>query len=253
MSEQYDYSILDFTLDGVSASSKGIKLCRPISFSAAVPRMQTIQIPGRSGDLHINEGAFNARTGSVDCFVIDVINGSSAKMAEVAAFLLSNTGYRKLTTPDDPEHYWIARVSNAAQIASRLGILAPFSIEFDCQPFRYTQDAETIITYVSGSTVITNTTLFDAFPLLYITATGAGAISNSNGTVNVLEATGQYELVVDCEDMRAYYDHLGGIAADHIVTGNVFPYFSAANDGSWGFTITGDITQLRFAPRWRTL
>lgn len=249
MSEQYDYSALDFTFNGVSASSVGIKLCEPIVFSPAVPRVKTIQIPGRSGDLHIDEGAFNSRTGTAKCFVIDSTIGSSAKMANVAAFCFSKKGYLKLVPHDDPEHFWYARVSNGAQIASRLGILAPFSIVFDCKPFRYTADAETIINYTGGTQTLTNPTGFIAYPLLYVTATGAGSVYNQYGSVDILDATNG-EIIIDCEDHRAYYDHAGGVSADHLISGNNFPTLQANGDS--GFTFTTGIT-LRVAPRWRTL
>ena len=41
MSEQYDYSTLDFTFDGVSASSVGIKLCHSVSH-VLLPRVSLL-------------------------------------------------------------------------------------------------------------------------------------------------------------------------------------------------------------------
>ena len=244
---------LDFTLDNVSASTKGIIMQNAFKFTPAVSRVQSVQIAGRSGDLHIDEGAFNNRAGVVACYALDSTYTSNAptanvtgKMDAVLAFLFGTPGYRKLQTSDDTGHYWYARVSNGGEISARLGLLNPFSIEFDCKPFRYVVGGETIVDNVTSLTEFVNPTGFNAYPLLYITATGAGAISNDGGQINILDDT-HGEIIIDCEDWRAYKS--SGTAVDYMIQADAFPYLRPGSDG---FTITGNII-VKVSPRYRTL
>ena len=244
---------LDFTLDNISASSVGITMQSAFKFTPAVPRVTTIQIAGRSGDLHIDEGAYNNRTGSVACYALDATYTSgqptanvTGKMDAVLAYLFGTSGYRKLQPNDDTGHYWYARVSNGGDISARLGLLNPFSIEFDCKPFRYVVGGETIIDNVTSLTEFINPTGFNAYPLIYVTATGAGTISNDSGEISILDDT-HGEIIIDCEDYRAY--KANGTGADYAIQADAFPYLRPGSDG---FSITGDIT-VRVSPRYRTL
>lgn len=234
---------LDFALDGVWASTKGITLCRPVSFSAAVTKTQAINIPGRNGALHIDEGAYNVRSGTVDCYALTSSDVTDS-MATIMSWLFGTEGYRKLEVSDDLNHYWQARIVNGGQIATRLAMLNPFSIEWECKPFRVVNGADTPIV-VTALTELSNPTGFNAYPLLYVTASGEGTISNSNGSITILD---QGTFVIDCEDMRCVTS--GGDPADYMISSDAFPYLPP---GTSGFTITGSITELKVAPRYHTL
>lgn len=234
---------LDFTFGGLEASAHGIKLSSPVSFSAAVPKVQKISIPGKDGYLHINEGAYNARTGIAKCFAVDISANVTTVMADVMAFLFATDGYKQLQTSDDLDHYWYARVNNAGEISARLSILNPFTIEFECKPFRYTNDAETIIDVETGIE-LDNPTGFKAYPVLYVNSTGTGAIQNENGSIEVLNPG---NFIIDCEDWRCTSST--GESLDYLINSDHFLYLPI---GLSTLFISGDLT-VRIAPRWRTL
>ena len=71
----------DFFLDGVSARSKGIYCGSPVSFSAAVPRISAVQIPGRSGDLLQDDGGYYNISAKVDRRLHD--HGAGCRNAEI--------------------------------------------------------------------------------------------------------------------------------------------------------------------------
>lgn len=242
---------LDFELDGAWASNKGITLCRPVSFSAAVPRTQAITIPGRNGALHIDEGAFNVRTASVSCYALSAANVVSS-MGEIMAFLFGNgfgiQDYRKLTSSDDTGYFWYARIVNAGEIAARLGKLNPFTIEWECKPFRYVVGSDTQETVASKT--FTNPTQFPSYPLIYVNSSGGGTISvtsgaQTTGTITISSGSpgGFY---IDCEEMRAYS---GNTSYDQYITCDEFPWMPL---GQSHFEITGGLA-VTAAPRWRTL
>ena len=243
---------LDFKLDNVSASTRGIIQRSQLTVSPAVPRVQSIQIAGRSGDLHIDEGAYNNRVGTIPCYALDstftqgVPNAKvMTKMDTVMAFLFRQSGYRKLQVSDDTDHYWYGRVANGGEISARLSLLNPFSIEFDLKPFRYLVGGETIVPNVTSLTEFENLTGFNAYPLIYVSATGQGTIENSYGSVTILDSTS--EIIIDTEDCRAYSS--GGASKDYLISSDAFPYLPP---GSGGFTISNTLT-VRVSPRYRTL
>lgn len=128
--------MLDFTFNGKKASDYGIRLQEAISFSAAVPVVQAVHVPGRNGDLHIFDGSFENRTASAKCFVL--ADNAADAMAAVNSFLFEgfSGGYKPLIPSDDEGHYWEAIVTNAGEIQTRLSKLNPFTIEWTCKPYR---------------------------------------------------------------------------------------------------------------------
>lgn len=237
----------DFYLDGVSAKSRGIHSGKPITFSPAVPKINAIQIPGRSGDLQIDEGGYYNRSASVPCYTLTVDNTAMQDMRGAAAWLLSQRGYRKLQTAEDDAHYWYASIKNTAEIAPRLNLLNPFTIEWDCKPYAYLTgyDEKTTIT-ASGDTV-ENPTYFDAFPILYITGNEGGYISFPNGGITLTDDV-QTEIAIDCEAQRAY-DPFTGASRDMFISATEFPYF---HGGTNAITFSG-ITSLKYIPRFREI
>lgn len=240
---------LDFALDGVIASDIGIKLCSPIKFSPAVPRAENIIIPGKNGDLHYAEtGVFNNRKGEAECFAFDGIDVVS-RMGNILAFLFEDDGtgkvYRKLTVSDDNNHYWEARVSNGGEIAARLNMLAPFTIEFDCKPFRVVKGYDSPITITSADYQITNPTGFTAYPLIYVSsASGNGFVDAGAGRITFAHQV--TDIVLDCEEWRAYSG--SGSSADMHITGETYPCLFPGRPHIYSNDATFSIL-----PRWHEL
>lgn len=73
-------------------------------------------------------------------------------------------GYHKLTLSNELGRYRMARITNAAEIAIKMGVLAPFTIKLDCKPQRFYEDDAPRIFGVSGTVV--NELPFAAAPLM---------------------------------------------------------------------------------------
>lgn len=236
---------LDFSLDGVWASTVGIYLCAPVTFSQAKPRVETISIAGRSGDLHISDGSYDNRTASVECFVLDATN-VTLEMKAVMKFLFSDTGYRKLQVSQDTDHYWYARISNAGEIEPRLNILNKFTIEFDCKPFKMVDGSETFVT----ETQFINPTGFEAYPRFKVySASAGGTIAMVDGYITLTDSVvSSNPMYIDCEDGLAYYN--GGTSANNKISCTQFPKFYVSNSAQ---TVSLTNVTADVAPRWRTL
>lgn len=228
-----------FSIDGVSAKSVGIQLQNPIVFSEPVPIYEKEHIPGRNGDLIFETGCYENRDGLASCFVMqkDVIKSLNA----TNKFLLSKNGYRKLETSDDPDHFWMARVKNGAQIEQRLRILAPFEIEFDCKPQRFVKSGnypKEVLKYE----IFCNFFGFTAKPLFSIYGEGEGKliVGNTVIPVNIVDNV----LHIDSETQNAYnnagYQNMNIDAPEF----PVFPY------GETVVKFTGGIERVVVYPRW---
>lgn len=237
----------NFFLDGVSAKTKGIYSGKPVSFSPAVPKIKSVQIPGKSGDLQIDEGGYYNRTATVPCFTLTTTSTAMVDMKTAAAWLLSSRGYRKLQTKEDTTHFWYASIKNTAEIAPRLNLLNPFTIEWDCKPYAYLTGYDEKITIAASGNVVVNPTFFEAYPILYVIGSANGQIAFPNGGITLTGAVST-EIAIDCEAQRAY-DPLTGTSKDNLISATEFPYFVGGNNA---VTFSG-ITSLKYIPRFREI
>lgn len=238
---------LDFWLDDISARCNGIILQNPVSFGKIAPRVTTVQVVGKSGDLHIDHDAFDNITGNAACYCLS--ENVAETMASVLAFLYSGTkGYRRLKVSDDMQHYREARIANAGEISTRLALLNPFTIEFDCKPFRRLITGDDNI-YLHSGDVVTNPTGFTAEPLIYFSAIDAGEIHIGEYSVSVTALPGY--AVMDCEMWTVYPENSPQTYGyNSCISTNRFPLLEPGdNTVTW----SGGVTVQKIVPRWRTL
>lgn len=150
-SDTWVYTGLDFSLDNVSAASKGIYLQSEPIISAVEANMETVEIPGRNGALHIVDGTYKDRTITFSCYAVgyDQTRDSGyytggngvydiIKTINDYLFPLGNgslLGFRKLKFGYTAT-YWRALILNGGEIQARLKTLAPFEIVFTIDPIR---------------------------------------------------------------------------------------------------------------------
>lgn len=229
-----------FYLDGVDACSAGIRLQNPIEFSEPVPVCEIESIPGRNGDLIFETGSYENRTGFAECYAIDQCRVET-KIRSINRFLFSKSGYRKLETSDDPDHYWMARVENGARIEQRLRKLSPFELSFDCKPQRFVRSGLNAIS-VSENRAINNPYGFPALPLIKVFGNGGGNLTVGDKTVEILSLSDL--LYLDSETQNAY-NETGYQNANIIAT--EFPILnSGKNEIYWD----GGIERIEIIPRW---
>lgn len=232
----------EFWFGDKSSLSVGINLQRPITFSAAVPIRESVNVAGRNGTLHFESYTFKNRKGNADCFAIG--ENAEQKFDAINSFLFGNLAYQKLRTSEDTEHFWLAKVANSSEIAVRLQKLAPFSIEFDCKPQRFLVSGEKII-FASNGDIIENPTPFTALPVIIINGSGEGLL-NVAGTVVRLSSINDM-VILDCETQNAYK---GTENLNNTISAPEFPVLLAGNNEiSW----SGGITDVTIIPRWWTL
>ncbi len=235
-----------FYIDGIDASTIGIVLQKPIEFSAPVPIVEKVSVPGRSGDLVYETGAYKNRTAKAACYCIDT-DDVEMKIRAVNKFLFSKSGYRRLETSDDPYHFWLARVSSGARLEQRLRRLAPFEISFDCKPQRFLKNGEIETSFtvqqMNDGAYIYNQTGFNAKPLINVSNSGEGTLKVGKHTIEIADS-GFSPISLDCESQNAYslYTNL-----NMYVKSVEFPVLVP---GENKISVSGSLGTVYITPRW---
>ena len=184
--------------------------------------IDVFEVPGKNGTLSISNGRYKNINITYRCFIAD---NFSANFDAFKAYLLSQTGYKKLKDTYHPEYYRRARyVEGIYPEMTQLNRHGGFDIVFDCDPRRFLTEGEELKEVTSG-TVILNDTLFTASPI--IRAYGTGTITVGSVSVVVNSADGYTDL--DCELQEAYKGSTN-CNANITLSNGVFPTLKPGNN-----------------------
>lgn len=178
---------------------EGIYVDAAISFNKPAKRVSTYSVPGRNGDLVIDEGTFDNVLITYPVFEKDTF---PTEFDEIVNKLAALEGYQRIECSNDPQHYRLGRfVVPQNPTAKRLNRDGYWQLSFDCKPQRWLLsgeedteiDANPIDEY-SGDIVS-----FDAVALDEITELKAAIepIQNLNGYDNPWPAGGGKNLYDD--------------------------------------------------------
>ena len=212
---------------------------KPIVFSEAVPNIESKTIPGRNGALIFETRSYKNRSGSASCFCLQ--EDVETAISSAGRFLMSQNGYRRLETSDDPNHYWMARVENSPQIEMRLRVLAPFEIEFDCKPQRFVKSGENAIVFTETGS-LSNQYGQIALPLITLYGQGAGTLTIGDCVVEVKKL--DEVIYLDSDTQNAYNNNGNQNMNINALT------FPTLPDGDTQIAFSGGIERVEIVPRW---
>lgn len=211
------------------------------TFDAPERDIEQISIPGRSGDLLIDNNRFKNITITYPAFISKDFKDN---FDAFKAFMLSNIGYQRLEDTYHPNFYRMAEFRGPISPDVKvLNIAGEFDLSFNCKPQKWLKVGEETIE-LTESTTINNPTLYEAKPL--IRAYGTGYITIGDETITVTTADEYTDL--DCEAMEAY---MGSTDCNSNITlsGDAFPVLSSGDNE---IVISG-FTQVDITPRWWTI
>lgn len=212
--------------------------------SGAVRQYKTYSVPGRNGDLHFDEKAFQNYTQSYDVY-FHASGLANVEAHAVKAWLLGTAGYQRLVDVYDPGHYRMAMVTGEIDIRNHFNKYGKFTVSFDCDPRAFLLSGDAPVEFAAPG-VILNPTAYIALPLVAVTGNGAGTVSINGTTVDIKAISGG--LILDCENENAY-SVSGGAQANE--NGNIYaPEFPELSPGENGVTFSGGITSITITPRW---
>lgn len=191
----------NFTFNGISANAKGLLVSGVNTMNGAERRVTSVQIPGRSGNIIFDDGAWNNVRLSYPCAIK---GGYAAKAAQIREWLGNlSGGYYRLSDTYNTDEFRLARFAGAFDAESWAAMRgADCMIEFDCKPQRWLLSGETETSLAAGTRSVTNPTANEAHPLLKVTATASGATIRANGKTMTINTT--TPIYIDCENMLVY-------------------------------------------------
>lgn len=119
---------------------EGIYVDAAISFNKPAKRVSTYSVPGRNGDLVIDEGTFD---NVLITYPVFEKNTFPAEFDEIVNKLAALEGYQRIECSNDPQHYRLGRfVVPQNPTAKRLNRDGYYQLSFDCKPQRWLLSGE---------------------------------------------------------------------------------------------------------------
>lgn len=235
-------------IDGKNSIEYGIWLFGNEEYNFPQRDVEMVSVPGRSGDLTIDKDRFKNIKVKYSCVMLDK---DGRNLDAFRAFLLSGSGYRRIETTFDLDHYRLGiSTGDIKPKMSRQKDVSTFDMVFDCKPQRYFKSGEDSFSVNSGETVY-NPSLYESRPLIRVvtrlkSGTTKARLTIGNVAVDVLPVADYVD--IDSELQDAYHG-LDNLNSKISLVNNAFPVLSA---GENQITFT-DITSVTITPRWWTI
>ena len=243
----------DIFFNGKSLADFGVHVSGGGTFNSPEKDYETVEIPGRNGNLHI----FNERFKNVDLTYKAFIAGdgyiSGGKRNDFAnlmrsfrAWMLHSNGYQKLEDTYHLDEYRKALFKGPIETEAILLQAGEFDLTFNCMPQRFLKSGDEIFTFTKSAS-LDNPTLFDAKSLVRVYGHGTLAIND-----RIIQIATNYPysyLDIDCEIQDAYYGTTNCNKYITLVDGEFFKLEPGENTINLG----SGITRIDVTPRWWTI
>ena len=204
-----------------------------------------IHIPGRNGDLVIDNGSYQNVNRTYDIAVGNVEKDFTELANRIAEWLHSASGYARLEDSYEPEYYRMALFKDEVDIENILQHAGRTTVEFNCKPQRFLKSGEEKITFRKSS-VLRNPTGFSSLPVIMVYGSGQGALRIGDYLVEISNID---EFICLDSDIQDSYKGTANKNPD-VVLGTGFPeLLPGENSIIW----SGGITYVEVVPRWWTL
>ena len=137
-----------FTYDGMNSADFDLYIAGDSVYDAPTRDMDMITIPGRNGQLSIDQGRFENITVTYPAFVwADTQEEFRTKVRAIRNWLCAKTSYFKLSDEYNPESYRLGIYKSGLEVEpifyNRAG---RFELSFDCKPQRFLFSGEEVFT-----------------------------------------------------------------------------------------------------------
>ena len=152
----------------------GIYVDAAVSFNKPAKRVSEYSIPGRNGNLVIDEGTFD---NVLISYPVYEKNTFPTEFDNLVNWLASLEGYQRIECSNDPQQYRLGRfVVPETPTAKRLNKDGYYTLVFDCKPQRYLLSGE-VETEITNSEVVIAS---DTAPYLFRKSGGAQDITGAD-------------------------------------------------------------------------
>lgn len=229
------------TFAGRASYDFGIHISGEALFDAPKRKYSSEKIPGRNGDLLLDEGSFENITVK---YPSGIINNMPARVKEFINFAGSKAGYQRLEDTYNPDEFRLAQFAGGTKVKAEdyMNRIGTFDLEFNCKPQRFLKSGEKQIGFEAAGSIF-NKTNFGSKPKIHITGSGDGTVGVGDYLITIA-GLDEY-MDIDCELMDATK---GTLNENSKVSFNADSFF--IEPGENGITFTGDIESVVITPRW---
>ena len=168
------------TFGGVNSADFDLYIGGEGTFNAPKRVVEMISVPGRDGDIAIDQGHFeNIEVKYTVINKEDSLSDFSTKLSGFRNAICALRGYQRLEDTFHPNEFRMAIFVDEFEVKPiEYATASEFEITFNCKPFRYLKSGETAVSKKSGT--LTNPTLFKSSPLLAIEGYGDFSVNGYN-------------------------------------------------------------------------
>lgn len=121
-----------FYIDGESSADYGLLITGQAVWNAAAYDYEFVSIPGRSGDLILDNGRFENITITYPCALHNL-----GRMKDVRSWLMSKRGYHQISDDYNPGEYRLGVVIDGISVDPFKAQSGTFTVSFNCKPQRF--------------------------------------------------------------------------------------------------------------------
>lgn len=222
---------IDFSGDGAYIWGAG-------EYSAPSRSVDMISVPGRSGDLLVDNGNYNNITARFSVIITKDIPHNTDRLKYL---LYSQKGYHRLYDSDLKGFYRMAAFNSGFDLTEiDAGVV---HIEFDCKPFKYDILGENDVVF-TGDGDLYNKYFEPSRPIITVYGIGQGNVYIGNQTIAISNID-EY-VTIDTEMQDAFKGEAN--KNNTISTADI-----VLHPGNNSIYFTGDIVRVEIQPRWVTI
>ena len=231
---------------GKRSKDYGLFISGSGTYNAPERDVTAISVPGRNGDLILDNGRWYNISVSYPAFIVRNFNENAET---IRAWIAGAIGYQQLEDDYHPDFYRLARYSgNIDWDMAALNIAGQTTLTFDCKPQRFLKLGETPIKIESATTLTNNWQT--SLPLITIWGEGAAGITINGETVQISNIP--TNIVLDC-DLQNAYSVSGLQNLNNLITLPPSGNFLSLIHGDNEISFSGGVTRIEIMPRWWTL
>jgi len=231
-----------FNYKGVSSLDNGIIIKSKQTHNGAGRDVTYQSIPGRSGDLIIDNNRF---LNVLVSYTVEILENEAYSLPEltrkIKGWLLSDVGYFRLYDSYDSKYFRLAACTDELDISEDVYGIGNCTIAFNCKPFKYAFDGQNNIKLTESGT-ITNPEQYPSRPYIKITGNGDITLSINNDSF-VFSDVDEF-IEIDSEIMNAFK---GAIPQNNKMR---TPFFPSLEPGENNISWTGNVAGVEIIPRW---
>lgn len=231
--------------NGISSLDYGIQVEHPPEYQAPARDYEVIHVPGRNGDLVIDNGSYQNVNRSYQMAIGDKRKDYTSMANAISEWLHSVSGYARLEDSYEPEYYRMAMFQDEIGIENIMQHAGRLTVDFNCKPQRFLKSGEDAVK-ITQNTTLYNPTGFNSLPCITVYGSGSGSLGIGIYTITISKIN---ESIVLDSDIQDAYKGTVNRNAD-ITLNKGFPEFVP---GENSITWTGGITYVEVIPRWWTL